>query len=93
MILLPEFMGGSHVVQTAVRPDLVVIVPRCFNDQASLAPLAESLQVQSSIVEFAIGALVVTFLPRLGQTAQRCADGRISNPLLDGTTDELLSIV
>ncbi len=93
MILLFEFVR-SQVVQTAVRPDRVVVAPPGFDGHASLTPQAEPLQRQGQafIPELAIEALVSAVPPGLARIAKRCTDARVGDPLRDGMADEVRTV-
>src|SRR6266498_1094899 len=76
-----------------MRPDVIVMAPPDFDEDASFGAAAEPFHVQAFVAELAVEALVVAVLPRLARIDQGGVDLRFGEPFQDRLTHELGSVV
>ena len=74
-------------------PNGVVVTTPAFNDDPRIGAVAEPLQTQAFVAEFAVEALAGAILPRLAGVDMRRVDLLVGKPLQDRLRDELRAIV
>jgi len=87
-----EFVRRA-VVETRMRPYVIVMAPPDFDEDSSFGAAAEPFHAQAFVAELAVEALVVAVLPRLAWIDQRGVDLRLGEPLQDRLAHELGAIV
>src|SRR6266508_653430 len=63
-----------------MRPDVIVMAPPDFDEDASFGAAAEPFHVQAFVAELAVEALVIAVLPRLAGIDQGGVDLRFGEP-------------
>ena len=78
-----------QVVQAHVRSDGVVMPAPSLDDDPGFGAIAEPLDAQAFITEFAIEGFIGTVLPRLAGVDDGRVDAIIGKPFQDGVAHEL----
>ena len=92
LVMATEFVRRA-VVETRMRPHVIVMASPDFDEYSSVSAAAEPLHAQAFIPELAVEALVGSVLPGLAGIDQRGVDLRFSEPFQNRFAHELRAVV